>query len=150
MRLTMPVEVIVSGINEFSAGLYKDVAKADLAARNIVTKGAEVIKENAKREFRPTQPKSVPAVPTSPTNRTGNLKDSIQMIGTPRPVGKGGWMSETGPKSDVKYAGYVEYGTSRMTQSPYPVGYPYLKPGFQKSEKEIELIAIEEWRAALE
>jgi HK97 gp10 family phage protein len=146
----MPIKIVVTGTNQFSAGLYKNVAKANFAARNIVTKGAEVIKENAKKEFRPTQPKSVPAIPTSPTNRTGTLRDSIQMIGLPIPFGKNGWMSQTGPKPEVKYAGYVEYGTSRMTQSPYPVGYPYMKPGFQKSEKEIELIAQEEWRAAQE
>ena len=33
----MPIEIIITGTNEFSAGLYKDIAKADLAARNIVT-----------------------------------------------------------------------------------------------------------------
>jgi len=140
----MAIEVIVTGTNEFSAGLYKDVAKADIAARNIVTKGAEAIKKNAKNEFRPQQPKSVPAVPTRPTERTGNLKGSIEMLGTPIPVGKGGWMSQTGPKPEIKYAGYVEYGTSRAAP------YPYMKPGFKKSEKEIEIIAMEEWRIALE
>ena len=138
----MPIEIIITGTREFSAGLYKDIAKADLAARNIVTKGAEVIKENAKKEFRPQQPKSVPAVPTRPTERTGNLKGSIQMNGAPRPLSKGAWVSETGPS--IKYAQYVEYGTSRSAP------YPYMKPGFKKSEKEIEIIAMEEWRSALE
>ena len=140
----MPIEIIITGTNEFSAGLYKDIAKADLAARNIVTKGAEVIKENAKKEFRPQQPKSVPAVPTRPTERTGNLKGSIEMLGAPRPLGKGTWMSQTWPKREIKYAGYVEYGTSRAAP------YPYMKPGFKKSEKEIEILAMEEWRLALE
>jgi HK97 gp10 family phage protein len=143
----MPFEVVVSGVNQFSAGLYKEVAKADIAARNIVTKGAEVIKTEAKKQFRPTQPKTVKAIPINPTNRTGDLQRSIEMQGTAVPQGRGVWMSKTG--STISYAGYVEYGTTRMTQSPYPVGYPYMKPGLLKSEPAIFIIAEEEWRRAL-
>jgi HK97 gp10 family phage protein len=143
----MPFEVVITGVNQFSAGLYKEVAKADIAARNIVTKGAEVIKTEARKQFRPTQPKTVKAIPTSPTNRTGQLQNSIEMQGSAIPQGKGMWLSKTGPT--IYYAGYVEYGTSRMTQSPYPVGYPYMKPGLIKSEPAIFAIAEEEWRRAL-
>ena len=150
-------EIIISGINEFDKALKFDIAKADTAARNIVTKGAFVIERKAKEEFRarPSGSQRVskngrvyyqgapkyPAVPPQPTQRTGNLRNSIktQQI---KSLGLGRWQSDTGPS--VKYAGFVEYGTSRSRE------FPYMTTGIKNSNEEINRIAQEEWRLAQE
>jgi HK97 gp10 family phage protein len=141
----MAFKVVVVGEHEFYAAMDVKISAANLAARNIVYKGGEVIRTNAKKEFRPQQPKSVPAVPTRPTERTGNLKRSIAVTKV-SPTGKSMWVSETGPAFGpaINYAKYVETGTSRSRP------YPYMKPGFDKSIPEITTIAMEEWRIALE
>jgi len=137
--------IVLVGEHEFFAAMDVTIEAANTAARNIVYKGGEVIRTNAKKEFRDRQPKSVPAIPTRPTERTGNLKRSIAVL----PVyttGKGVWVSETGPAygPGVQYSQYVETGTSRSQP------YPYMKPGFDKSIEEITALAMEEWRIALQ
>ena len=151
------VEVIISGINEFDNGLKRSMAKADIAARNIVTKGALVIERKAKEGFNPRPSGSqrtsksgrtyyqgapkYPATPPKPTQRSGNLRNSIRMQAVTS-LGAGRWQSDTGPS--VKYAGYVEYGTSRSRE------FPYMKPGIKSSASEIYKLAQEEWRLAQE
>jgi HK97 gp10 family phage protein len=148
-------EIIISGISEFDKALKFDIAKSDVAARNIVTKGALIIERKAKEEFRarPSGSQRVsksgrvyyqgapkyPANPPQPTQRSGNLRNSIktqQVIS----LGASRWQSDTGPS--VKYAGAVEYGTSRSRQ------FPYMTPGVKNSNEEINRIAQEEWRLA--
>ena len=144
-RSKMASGIVVVGEHEFFAAMDVTIEAANIAARNIVYKGGEIIRTNAKKEFRDRQPKSVPAIPTRPTERTGNLKNSIAVTSV-LPTGKGMWVSETGPAfgPGVQYSGYVETGTSRSRP------FPYMKPGFDKSIKEITIIAMEEWRIALE
>ena len=147
------VEVIISGINEFDNGLKRSMAKADIAARNIVTKGALVIERKAKEGFNPRPSGSqrtsksgrtyyqgapkYPATPPKPTQRSGNLRNSIKTQQVTS-LGAGRWQSDTGPS--VKYAGFVEYGTSRSRE------FPYMTPGIKSSYEEINSIAQEEWR----
>ena len=151
------VEVIISGINEFDNGLKRSMAKADIAARNIVTKGALVIERKAKEGFNPRPSGSqrtsksgrtyyqgapkYPATPPKPTQRSGNLRNSIKTQQVTS-LGAGRWQSDTGPS--VKYAGFVEYGTSRSRE------FPYMTPGIKSSYEEIISIAQEEWRLAQE
>ena len=151
------VEVIISGINEFDNGLKLSMAKADIAARNIVTKGALVIERKAKEGFNPRPSGSqrtsksgrtyyqgapkYPATPPKPTQRSGNLRNSIKTQQVTS-LGAGRWQSDTGPS--VKYAGFVEYGTSRSRE------FPYMTPGIKSSYEEINRIAQEEWRLAQE
>ena len=151
------VEVIISGINEFDNGLKRSMAKADIAARNIVTKGALVIERKAKEGFNPRPSGSQrtsksgrtyyqgapqdPATPPKPTQRSGNLRNSIKTQQVTS-LGAGRWQSDTGPS--VKYAGFVEYGTSRSRE------FPYMTPGIKSSYEEINSIAQEEWRLAQE
>lgn len=151
------VEVIISGINEFDNGLKRSMAKADIAARNIVTKGALVIERKAKEGFNPRPSGSqrtsksgrtyyqgapkYPATPPKPTQRSGNLRNSIKTQQVTS-LGAGRWQSDTGPS--VKYAGFVEYGTSRSRE------FPYMTPGIKSSYEEINSIAQEEWRLAQE
>ena len=150
-------EIIISGISEFDKALNFDIAKADTAARNIVVKGALIIERKAKEQFRARPSGSqrtsksgrvyyqgapkYPATPPRPTQRSGNLRNSIktqQVIS----LGAGRWQSDTGPS--VKYAGFVEYGTSRSRE------FPYMTPGVKNSNEEINTIAQEEWRLAQE
>jgi len=150
-------EIIISGISEFDKALNFDIAKADTAARNIVVKGALIIERKAKEEFRARPSGSqrtsksgrvyyqgapkYPATPPRPTQRSGNLRNSIktqQVIS----LGAGRWQSDTGPS--VQYAGFVEYGTSRSRE------FPYMTPGVKNSNEEINTIAQEEWRLAQE
>ena len=151
------VEVIISGINEFDNGLKLSMAKADIAARNIVTKGALVIERKAKEVFNPRPSGSqrtsksgrtyyqgapkYPATPPKPTQRSGNLRNSIKTQQVTS-LGAGRWQSDTGPS--VKYAGFVEYGTSRSRE------FPYMTPGIKSSYEEIYKLAQEEWRLAQE
>ena len=151
------VEVIISGINEFDNGLKLSMAKADIAARNIVTKGALVIERKAKEGFNPRPSGSqrtsksgrtyyqgapkYPATPPKPTQRSGNLRNSIKTQQVTS-LGAGRWQSDTGPS--VKYAGFVEYGTSRSRE------FPYMTPGIKSSYEEIYKLAQEEWRLAQE
>ena len=150
-------EIIISGVSEFDKALRLDIAKSDLAARNIVTKGALIIERKAKEEFRARPSGSqrtsktgrtyyqgapkYPATPPNPTQRSGNLRNSIRMQSVTS-LGSGRWQSDTGPS--VKYAGYVEYGTSRSRE------FPYMTPGVKNSNEEINRSAQEEWRLAQE
>ena len=150
-------EVIISGINEFDNGLKRSMVKADIAARNIVTKGALVIERKVKEGFNPRPSGSqrtsksgrtyyqgapkYPATPPKPTQRSGNLRNSIKTQQVTS-LGAGRWQSDTGPS--VKYAGFVEYGTSRSRE------FPYMTPGIKSSYEEINSIAQEEWRLAQE
>ena len=150
-------EIIISGISDFDKALKADIAKADAAARNIVVKGALIIERKAKEEFRarPSGSQTVsksgrvyykgapkyPAVPPKPTQRSGNLRNSIKTQQV-KSLGLGRWQSDTGPS--VKYAGFVEYGTSRSRE------FPYMTPGVKNSNEEINRIAQEEWRKAQE
>jgi HK97 gp10 family phage protein len=150
-------EIIISGISEFDKAIKFDIAKSDAAARNIVTKGALIIERKAKEEFRARPSGSqrtaksgrvyyqgapkYPATPPQPTQRSGNLRNSIKTQQVTS-LGVGRWQSDTGPS--VKYAGFVEYGTSRSRE------FPYMTPGVKNSNEEINTIAQEEWRLAQE
>ena len=151
------VEVIISGINEFDDEMKRNILRMDTAARNIVTKGALVIERKAKEGFNPRPSGSqrtsksgrtyyqgapkYPATPPKPTQRSGNLRNSIKTQQVTS-LGAGRWQSDTGPS--VKYAGFVEYGTSRSRE------FPYMTPGIKSSYEEINSIAQEEWRLAQE
>jgi len=149
-------DIVVEGIPEFDKMLATFVVDSDLAARNIVTKGALIIERNAKLEFRGrpagsqrTSKKTgrvyyagapkFPAAPPQPTNRTGNLQASIRMQKVTG-LGAGRWQSDTGPS--VKYGPYVNFGTSRAR------AFPFMTNGFKNSLKEIQELAETEWAAA--
>ncbi len=153
--------VIFHGVREFDDAVRADEAKLLEAARNIVSKGSLIIAGEAKKVFRPfpggqkvhVRGKDAgktyysfvapyQATPPVPTRRSGNLQDSI---GTFYRVTKieGGWMSVTGPKQDIKYAPYVEFGTSHMQKE------PYMSVGVDRSKDEIERLAEYEWAKAV-
>ena len=150
-------EIIISGINEFENEMKRNILRMDTAARNIVQKGGLVIERKAKEGFNPRPSGSqrtsksgrtyyqgapkYPATPPKPTQRSGNLRNSIKTQQVTS-LGAGRWQSDTGPS--IKYAGFVEYGTSRSRE------FPYMTPGIKSSYEEINSIAQEEWRLAQE
>ena len=153
----MASEIIISGINEFENEMKRNILRMDTAARNIVQKGGLVIERKAKEGFNPRPSGSqrtsksgrtyyqgapkYPATPPKPTQRSGNLRNSIKTQQVTS-LGAGRWQSDTGPS--IKYAGFVEYGTSRSRE------FPYMTPGIKSSYEEINSIAQEEWRLAQE
>lgn len=143
--------IIFTGIRENVLGLDHITEKALLAAKSIVTRGGVVISNEGKKNFRSypggqtvsrrtgrTYYKGAPNFPASPplpTNRSGNLRNSIRLLQvTPT---DGGWQSQTGPT--MKYAAWVNYGTSRARE------FPFFTTGVENSETRIREIAEEEW-----
>jgi HK97 gp10 family phage protein len=142
------IEIV--GVDEVIDAMKAAAARADVAARNIVTKGGALIASEAKKQFRARPLGSArkskksgrvyfqgapkfPARPSRPTNRSEILNRSIdvQMVNS---LGEGKWMSMTGPAGSVKYAPYVEYGTSRARK------FPYMKPGLKQATPKIQEI----------
>ena len=150
--------IVIKGKNEFKRALYDDMTKTDIAARNIVTEGAKIIAVTAKEEFRSRPAGSqrtskrtgrvyyagapnYPASPPNPTTRSGNLRSSIRRLNVTTD-GRGRWMSNTG--SNVNYAGFVEYGTSRSRE------FPFMKIALIDARDKIEELARREWALALD
>ena len=153
-------EIIVSGINEFDGALARLTNEMNLAAKEIVTRGSEVIERNAKDQWRPRPSGSYTvskrtgkvyykgngpykAQRPNPTLRTGNTRNSIGRRYV-RSVGPGAWESGTGPTTD--YAPYVEFG-SRFITTP---AFPFMRMGVEASDSEIRAIAERAWRTAQE
>jgi len=149
-------DVKVKGLDDFSRAIHAQAERIDKAAENIVKKGAAIVGSQAKREFKPrpigsqrtskngrvyysSQP-PFQARPTSPTSRSGNLRDSIHMTDSKR-IGPGRWMSTTGPT--MMYGAMVEQGTSRSR------AFPYMAPGLEKATPQLEALYTAEWRKAL-
>lgn len=161
----MSYSVEVRNVKAVQSALTAQVAKIELASRNIVAQGGALIERKAKQRFRPRPPgsevhrngrlvylnkgKYAPRKP-KPTNRSGNLQSSI--TSEVRRVGPGRWMSSTGPT--VKYGRSVERGKQSST-SDYAVvleglGYPYMTPAFEEARPELAAIYREQWRRALQ
>lgn len=152
----MASAIILQGESEFMTSMKGLEEKMNVAARNIVTKGAIIISDSAKEQFRarPTGSQrtskktgrvyyagapSFPAQPPMPTQRTGNLRNSIRMQSV-KSLGTGRWQSDTGPS--VQYGGYVNYGTSRARP------FPYMTNGLKNADERIRSLAQEEWATA--
>jgi hypothetical protein len=151
------VEVIVSGVNEFDAAIEGLKERMRLAARNIVEKGALIVADSAKEQYRSRPAGSMrishitgrkyysgappyQAVPPNPTIRTGNTRNSIR----PRslsPVGTDGWMSTTG--ASTNYERFPELGT-RFIKVPFPA----IKMGLKNAEDRLLTLAESEWAEA--
>jgi len=137
----------LQGMNEWQERLEKMRVLAQTGAEKFVREGGLIIASNAKRDFlgRPIgsemktkkgrvyyagAPK-YPAKPPQPTNRTGNLSASINLQMVRRTVG--GAESLTG--TYVKYAPYVNYGTSRSNK------FPFMESGLEKSMPALRKLA---------
>lgn len=145
------MDIKVEGLDKALGEFTSLKARANVAARQTVLRGAVTVASNAKREFRPrpkgslhtsqktgkkwydSRPPFEPQKP-SPTNRSGHLRDGIKMLSL-APVGTGRWMSVTGPTA--MYGARVE-----------SLGYLYMKPGLDKSIDAIRMIYEQEMARA--
>ena|ERR1035438_1048997 len=153
----MESAIRVTGINELSAALDATVLASQVASRRIVTRQALLVATEAKRDFRPypggkrisgrtgrayySFAPPFQAAPPSVTRRSGALQTSIGKILAVTTVGYG---AKAVMGTPLKYAPYVEYGTSRMAKE------PFMEAALKKSEAEMQGIAEEEWAKALE
>ena len=156
----MESAIRVTGINELSAALDATVLASQVASRRIVTRQALLVATEAKKAFRPfpggkriSQGPKHPgriyysyappfqAAPPLVTRRSGALQTSIGKILAVTTVGYG---AKAVMGTPLKYAPYVEYGTSRMAKE------PFMEAALKKSEAEMQGIAEEEWAKALE
>ena len=78
------------------------------------------------------------AAPPKPTRRSGLLQASINLLTVTR-TGTG-WMSTAG--TPLKYANYVEYGTSRMAKE------PFMEDALERSLDKVNAIASAAWDEA--
>lgn len=161
-------DIFVSGTNEFDAAIDALAAAADVASRNIVTKGSLLIAGKAKEQYRPRPSGSMKvsqnppwnknfkshigrvyydgappyqAVPPKPTIRSNATRSSIRTIAI-KSLGTSVWMSLTGPTTP--YAAFPEFGT-RHIRTPFPA----MGNGLKASEDELQSLAEEEWLAAV-
>ena len=147
--------VKITGLDKFKKSLDDWVVKADVAAEKIVRRGAIILVDHTKKEFLPRPggrtvsqrtgrvyykgAPSFPATPPNPTNRSGNLSHSLNMLSVTR-LGAGRWMSVTG--TNLMYAPYVEFGTTRSRP------FPFLEMGLKESMMELEELSKTTWEEA--
>lgn len=118
----------IEGLGEFHRALERMVAAADVAAREVVTKGGHIVERNAKAAAngRP-----------GPQVITGSHRRSFQVAHIRR-VTMGEWESETGPT--MIYSRRLELGfdgvdsLGRLYSQP---PYPSLQPGLEASRTEL-------------
>lgn len=143
-------EIIISGMVQFDQAIRKDMAKMSLAAQEFVTKGADIIGDSAKEQWR-ARPGGSRTVSKSgkvyykgtgpyaarrpmPTIRTGNTRSSIRRRYV-KEVGSGRWESGTGPSTD--YAPFIEFG-SRFISTP---AFPFMSMGVENAHERIDALA---------
>ncbi len=115
------LEFDLLGVGEFVAALEAMDARVDLACRNTVRDGAQVIQRQARMNAsgRP-----------GPRVRTGTLRRSITIRYPHR--GGGVWEAQIGPT--VIYARRVELGfdgSDAIGRTYHQPPYPYFRPAFQ-------------------
>ena len=144
------IEMIFSGMEEFRKALDEMVAKADAGSREIVTKGALIIENNAKRHAHVI---------------SGRLRRSIRLIDVTS-LGFGVWKSRVAPT--VIYGRIQELGGTIRPKGDNATGllwfkvggqlrsaksvtlkpHPYLKPGVDDSHGELSALAESVWAKA--
>jgi len=127
--------VEIKGTKETIDALNRLGLAFDEAMKRVVEKGTILIANEAKQGFNP--PDDLPARPPRPTQRTGNLRNSINTTKA-RSLGLGRFAASVGPT--VIYGRRVELG--------YPGGagighqktraFPYLAPGFNRAKPKLE------------
>ena len=144
------VDIVWDGIREFRDRIDEIIAKADIAARKVVTDGGHLIERRAKQN--------------APV-KTGTLRRSIHVASITK-LGPGRWESKTGPS--VIYARQREFGGTIIprnksvlswvgadggrifAKSVYQKGKPYMKPAFDQSVSGLREIYRAAFREALE
>lgn len=143
-------DVIISGLVQFNKDIRLDMEKVSAAAQEFVTKGADIIGDSAKEQWR-ARPGGSRTVSKSgkvyykgtgpyaarrpmPTIRTGNTRSSIRRRYV-KELGPGKWESGTGPSTD--YAPFLEFG-SRFIHTP---AFPFMSMGVENATERIDALA---------
>jgi hypothetical protein len=151
-------KIIVSGVNEFDEAIEGIKDRLREAAKSIVSKGALIIADSAKEQYRARPAGSqrtskitgkvyydgsppFQAVPPNPTIRSSNTRNSIRPL-IIAPVGTDAWMSSTGTK--IYYEGFPELGT-RFIRVPFPA----IRMGLENAEDRLVELAEAEWEEAM-
>lgn len=143
------ISLHVNGADSVIKALETASTRLDLASRTIVDRGALLVANYAKKEFKPsgTPDDNYP----SPTRRTGNLRNSIER-GEPERKSTGTWSNKVGPT--VVYGRRIELGFPGINDGKRghqrTRAFPYLKPGFEKSRSDLIELYNSEWRKALD
>ena len=129
------------GVAGFEHALDDLIAAADIASREIVSKGGEIIAAHAKTHA---------AGRPGPNVVSGALRASI-VVDHVISIGPGSWVSVTGPT--IIYGRRIELGFHGADSlgRVYDQGpFPYFEPGFTESIADLDVLAREVWGASLE
>jgi len=153
-------EVLITGEVEFASAIKASSAAMNEAARQFVTRGADIIGDSAKEQWR-SRPEGSRTVSKKtgkvyyrgdgpwkaqrpmPTIRTGNTRSSIRRRYA-KQVAPGRWESGTGPSTP--YAAAVEFGSVHIT-SP---AFPFMEMGTKNAEERLQSLAHSIFTAAQE
>jgi len=129
--------VEIKGTKETAQALNRLAFSFDEAMKRVVEKGTILVANEAKQGFNP--PDKLPARLPRPTQRTGNLRNSINTTKA-RATGAGRFSASVGPT--VVHGRRVELGYSggagpghQMTRK-----FPYLAPGFNRAKPKLEAL----------
>jgi hypothetical protein len=132
-----------AGIDQAIKQTQAIVAKADAAARTIVTKGSAVVEAETKKNFQGSHAKGQPHVGGSQPNVvSGTARRSITTTRASR-TALGIWSATTGPT--VVYGrrlelGYPGGGAGRGLQMTR--AFPYFAPGTRTAQQKVDAIAV--------
>ncbi len=136
----MVAELVWEGVKEFAAALDRLVVAADVASREVVTKGGRVV-EDATKAHMQGRP--------GPERRSGALMASVAVRNV-KSVGPGAWSSETAP--ETPYARRIEFGfhgADRLGRFYSNDPLPFLRPGLDDSLPALAALHRAAFRAAL-
>lgn len=131
------------GLKAFTGAFDRLSAEADLAAKEIVTKGAAMVEKAAKANFEGSHDRKVHGHVgggDKPNVVTGDLRRSIRADPVVR-TGAGAWATRVYPR--MVYARRVELGWNGKGK------YPYFTPGYDQVKPQIEALARATWAAYL-
>ena len=135
--------VEIKGSRQTMDALNKVAFQFDEAMKRVVEKGTILVANEAKKQFNP--PDKLPARLPRPTQRTGNLRNSIHTTKA-REVSPGRFSASVGPTTvygrrvELGYPGGVGPG-HQMTRK-----FPYMAPGFNNARPKL----LELYRKELE
>lgn len=123
----------------------------DTATIKIVTDSANLVAAKAKSEFAGQHPRGTPkTVLDRPQSISGNLKNSIHLVGTPTNIRAGVWSAKVAPT--MIYGRRIELGfrgTDSLGRNYNQRAYPYMEPALRKANDLVQAIAEGAWAEAL-
>lgn len=141
------IKADVRDVAKLADSIESMTMRLDAAAEKIATQAGLIVQRYARKEFRGET--SAPPTPPRPTQRTGNLRNSITVSDQKR-VSFGTWSAKVGPT--MIYGRRVELGykgTGKGRGQQTTRAFPYLSPGFDKSRNDVIDMYQSEWRKAL-